>query len=85
MLFLTLLRVFPEPRAVYRPQGAQLARTVDVPIPAITGPGAEKDGSRTDGSAASSRHRGPLMDSWIDLSVPVVTGMPVYPGDPGSR
>ncbi|MGW2937293.1 cyclase family protein [Streptomyces sp. NPDC001156] len=22
------------------------------------------------------------MDSWLDLSVPVVTGMPVYPGDP---
>ncbi|MFD8219840.1 cyclase family protein, partial [Streptomyces sp. NPDC059697] len=22
------------------------------------------------------------MESWLDLSVPVVTGMPVYPGDP---
>ena len=22
------------------------------------------------------------MSAWIDLSVPVVTGMPVYPGDP---
>ncbi|AZP22009.1 cytosine permease [Streptomyces aquilus] len=41
VLFLTLLRVFPEPRAVYGPEGARLARTVDVPVPAITGPGAE--------------------------------------------
>ncbi|SNX65689.1 purine-cytosine permease-like protein [Streptomyces sp. TLI_55] len=41
VLFLTLLRVFPEPRAVYGPQGARLARTVDVPVPAITGPGAK--------------------------------------------
>ncbi|NUS24982.1 MAG: cytosine permease, partial [Streptomyces sp.] len=40
VLFLTLLRVFPEPRAVYGPEGARLARTVDVPVPAITGPGA---------------------------------------------
>lgn len=23
-----------------------------------------------------------MPSSWIDLSVPVVTGMPVYPGDP---
>ncbi len=44
VLFLTLLRVFPEPRAVYGPEGARLARTVDVPVPPVTGPGAEGDG-----------------------------------------
>lgn len=38
-LFLSLLRLFPEPRAVYGPQGARLARTVDVAVPEITGPG----------------------------------------------
>ncbi|MEU6372373.1 cytosine permease [Streptomyces sp. NPDC046909] len=41
VLFLALLRIFPEPRAVYGPEGARLARTVDVPVPPITGPGAE--------------------------------------------
>jgi len=41
VLFLTLLRLFPEPRAVYGPEGARLARTVEVPVPPITGPGAE--------------------------------------------
>ncbi|MFE0474238.1 purine-cytosine permease family protein [Streptomyces sp. NPDC058947] len=41
VLFLTLLRLFPEPRAVYGPEGARLARTVDVPVPPITGPGTE--------------------------------------------
>jgi hypothetical protein len=41
VLFLSLLRLFPEPRAVYGPEGARLARTVEVPVPAITGPGTE--------------------------------------------
>lgn len=41
VLFLTLLRLFPEPRAVYGPEGARLARTADVPVPPITGPGTE--------------------------------------------
>jgi hypothetical protein len=36
-LFLTLLRLFPEPRAVYGPEGARLVRTVDVPVPPIVG------------------------------------------------
>ncbi|MEV2212197.1 cytosine permease [Streptomyces sp. NPDC050997] len=40
VLFLSLLWLFPEPRAVYGPEGARLARTVDVPVPPITGPGA---------------------------------------------
>ena len=40
VLFLSLLRLFPEPRAVYGPEGARLARTVDVAVPPITGPGA---------------------------------------------
>ncbi len=40
VLFLGLLRLFPEPRAAYGPQGARLARTVEVPVPPITGPGA---------------------------------------------
>ncbi|MFF3378905.1 purine-cytosine permease family protein [Streptomyces sp. NPDC002680] len=39
VLFLTLLRVFPEPRAVYGPEGARLARTVDVAVPPVSGPG----------------------------------------------
>ncbi|MFI9173837.1 purine-cytosine permease family protein [Streptomyces lincolnensis] len=38
VLFLALLWIFPEPRAVYGPEGARLARTVDVPVPPITGP-----------------------------------------------
>ncbi|MEU6356531.1 cytosine permease [Streptomyces sp. NPDC047072] len=37
VLFLALLRIFPEPRAVYGPEGARLARTVEVPVPPITG------------------------------------------------
>ncbi|MDQ1050568.1 hypothetical protein QFZ76_008804 [Streptomyces sp. V4I2] len=40
MLYLAMLRLFPEPRAVYGPEGARLARTVDTPVPPITGPGA---------------------------------------------
>jgi purine-cytosine permease-like protein len=43
VLFLTLLRLFPEPRAVYGPDGARLVRTADVPVPPITGPGAPAD------------------------------------------
>lgn len=43
VLFLTLLRLFPEPRAVYGPEGARLVRTADVPVPPITGPGAPTD------------------------------------------
>lgn len=53
-LFLALLWLFPEPRATYGPEGARLVRTVDVPVPAITGPGIKADESRpvpvTDGS-----------------------------------
>jgi hypothetical protein len=41
VLFLSLLWFFPEPRAVYGPEGARLVRTVDVPVPPITGPGSE--------------------------------------------
>ncbi|WP_181387582.1 hypothetical protein [Streptomyces sp. Act143] len=40
-MFLTLLRVFPEPRAVYGAKGARPARTVEVLVPPVTGPGAE--------------------------------------------
>ncbi|WP_344604627.1 purine-cytosine permease family protein, partial [Streptomyces glaucus] len=40
VLYLVLLRLFPEPRAAYGPAGARFARTVDVPVPPITGPGA---------------------------------------------
>ncbi|BCM65447.1 MULTISPECIES: purine-cytosine permease family protein [Streptomyces] len=40
VLFLALLRLFPEPRAAYGPAGARLARTVEAPVPPITGPGA---------------------------------------------
>lgn len=40
VLYLALLRLFPEPRAAYGPEGARLARTAEVPVPAITGPGA---------------------------------------------
>ncbi|GAA2925181.1 MULTISPECIES: purine-cytosine permease family protein [Streptomyces] len=49
VLFLTLLWLFPEPRAVYGPEGARLVRTVEVPVPPITGPGAE--GALSDPSA----------------------------------
>ncbi|KUO18238.1 hypothetical protein AQJ91_26205 [Streptomyces dysideae] len=41
VLFLALLRLFPEPRAVYGPEGPRLARTVEVPAQPITGPCAE--------------------------------------------
>ncbi|MEV5313314.1 cytosine permease [Streptomyces sp. NPDC052610] len=37
VLFLTLLWLFPEPRAVYGPEGARLVRTAEVPVPPITG------------------------------------------------
>ncbi|MGW6787547.1 purine-cytosine permease family protein [Streptomyces chartreusis] len=40
VLFLALLRLFPEPRAVYGPDGPRLARTTEVPVPPISGPGA---------------------------------------------
>jgi purine-cytosine permease-like protein len=50
VLYLALLRLFPEPRAVYGPEGARLARTVEVPVPPITGPGAETDGPLSDPS-----------------------------------
>jgi hypothetical protein len=43
VLFPTLLRLFPEPRAVYGPERARLARTVEVPVPPISGPGAKGD------------------------------------------
>jgi purine-cytosine permease-like protein len=45
VLYLAMLRLFPEPRAVYGPEGPRLARTVDVPVPPITGPGAESEGT----------------------------------------
>ncbi|CAL9601962.1 hypothetical protein SUDANB58_05457 [Streptomyces sp. enrichment culture] len=45
VLFLALLRLFPEPRAAYGPEGARLVRTVEVPVPPITGPGAEPAGA----------------------------------------
>ncbi|WP_327186602.1 purine-cytosine permease family protein [Streptomyces sp. NBC_01334] len=41
VLYLALLRLFPEPRAVYGPEGARLARTVEVAVPPITGPGTD--------------------------------------------
>ncbi|MFG2826857.1 purine-cytosine permease family protein [Streptomyces sp. NPDC048434] len=41
LLFLSLLALFPEPRAAYGPEGARLVRTVDVPVPPITGPGTD--------------------------------------------
>lgn len=37
ILFLALLFVFPEPRAVYGPRGARLVPTADVDVPPITG------------------------------------------------
>ena len=40
VLYLALLRIFPEPHAVYGPEGARLARTVEVAVPPITGAGA---------------------------------------------
>lgn len=43
VLFLALLWLFPEPRAAYGPEGARLVRTVGIPVPPITGPGASAD------------------------------------------
>ncbi|KOU61797.1 nitrate reductase [Streptomyces sp. MMG1533] len=43
VLYLAMLRLFPEPRAAYGPEGARLARTVDTPVPPITGPGAQAE------------------------------------------
>lgn len=43
-LFLALLWLYPEPRGVYGPAGARLARTAQIPVPPITGPGAEPAG-----------------------------------------
>jgi hypothetical protein len=40
VLYLALLRLSPEPRAAYGPVGARFARTVEVPVPPITGPAA---------------------------------------------
>ncbi|MEV1064615.1 cytosine permease [Streptomyces sp. NPDC050263] len=48
VLYLTLLRIFPEPRAVYGPRGPRLARTVEVPVPPITGPGAPTEERATE-------------------------------------
>jgi hypothetical protein len=45
VLYLAMLRLFPEPRAVYGPEGPRLARTVDVPVPPITGPGTDNEGT----------------------------------------
>ncbi|MFJ5262238.1 purine-cytosine permease family protein [Streptomyces sp. NPDC088387] len=50
LLFLSLLRLFPEPRAVYGPRGARLARTVDVPVRPITGPGTDGPSPATAGA-----------------------------------
>nr|WP_031487108.1 cytosine permease [Streptomyces bicolor] len=55
VLFLALLRLFPEPRAVYGPEGARLARTVEVPVPPITGPGAKADGEPLSDPSATLR------------------------------
>ncbi len=41
VLYLALLRLFPEPRAVYGPEGARPARTVEAAVPPITGPGTD--------------------------------------------
>ncbi|MDN3026795.1 cytosine permease [Streptomyces sp. S.PB5] len=54
VLFLALLRLFPEPRAVYGPQGARFARTVDVPVPPVTGPGARPGEPEPVGAANGS-------------------------------
>ncbi len=52
VLYLALLRLFPEPRAAYGPEEARLARTVDVPVPPITRPGTGVDeGPLSDPSA----------------------------------
>lgn len=36
MLYLGLLTVFPEPRAVYGPDGPRFVRASDTPVPPIT-------------------------------------------------
>jgi hypothetical protein len=52
LLHLALLRLFPEPRAACGPEGARLARTMEVPVPPITGPAAGVDeGPLSDPSA----------------------------------
>ncbi|MEU1295542.1 cytosine permease [Streptomyces sp. NPDC005840] len=40
VLYLALLRLFPEPRGAYGPEGARLVRTAETPVPPISGPGA---------------------------------------------
>jgi purine-cytosine permease-like protein len=55
VLYLALLRIFPEPRAVYGPEGARLARTVEVPVPPITGPGTGIDGEQQSDPSATLR------------------------------
>ncbi|MEU6147924.1 cytosine permease [Streptomyces sp. NPDC047081] len=52
VLYLSMLRLFPEPRAAYGPEGARLARTVEVPVPPITGPGAQSEGVSATAAAA---------------------------------
>ncbi|MFI0422030.1 purine-cytosine permease family protein [Spongiactinospora sp. 9N601] len=39
VLYLLLLTVFPEPRAVYGPEGPRFVRAADTPVPPIIGPG----------------------------------------------
>lgn len=41
VLYLGLLTLFPEPRAVYGPDGPRFVRASDTPVPPITGAGAE--------------------------------------------
>ncbi|MDX3432258.1 cytosine permease [Streptomyces sp. ME01-18a] len=41
VLYLTLLALFPEPRAVYGPDGPRFVRASDSPVPPITGGGGE--------------------------------------------
>jgi purine-cytosine permease-like protein len=52
---LALLRLFPEPRAAYGPEGARLARTVEVPVPPITGPGTGAGDEAPQDRSAGSR------------------------------
>ncbi|MFF8970073.1 hypothetical protein [Streptomyces sp. NPDC014995] len=57
VLYLSPLRLFPEPRAVYGPEGPRPARAVDVPVPVapITGPGAGVDGTPLSDPSATLR------------------------------
>ncbi|MFF4362738.1 purine-cytosine permease family protein [Streptomyces sp. NPDC001604] len=55
VLYLALLRIFPEPRAVYGPQGARLARAVEVAVPPITGPGTGVEEGTSSGPSATLR------------------------------